>query len=101
MSDSPFSAAPLPANEKPILDPLLIIRDKLLLLKEDKSTHVKSADVLPLYDQVIELVHKLNDVRTEHELALNRGGSHVSVTACLAHHKVTWKLKKCSGYCSR
>ena len=75
MSDSPFSIAPLDPREKPILESLLVIRDKLLLLKEDKSTHVKSADVLPLYEEVIEQVHKLNDVRADKHLALNRGGS--------------------------
>lgn len=74
MSDSPYSTAPLDPREKPILDALLVTRDKLLLLKEDKSTHVKSADILPLYEQVIEQVHKLNDVRAEKHLELNRGG---------------------------
>jgi hypothetical protein len=74
MSDSPYSTAPLDPREKPILDTLLVTRDKLLLLKEDKSTHVKSADVLPLYEQVIEHVQKLNDVRVEKHLELNRGG---------------------------
>jgi hypothetical protein len=80
MSDSPYSTAPLDPREKPILDVLLVTRDKLLLLKEDKSTHVKSADVLPLYEQVIEQVHKLNDVRADKHLELNRGGSYRSHT---------------------
>jgi hypothetical protein len=53
MADSPLLSAPLTAQEKPILDRLLQIRDKLLLLKQDKSTYVKSADVLPLYEEVI------------------------------------------------
>lgn len=53
MADSPMLSAPLTAQERPILDKLLQIRDKLLLLKQDKSTYVKSADVLPLYEEVI------------------------------------------------
>ena len=80
MSDSPYSTAPLDPREKPILESLLVTRDQLLLLKEDKSTHVKSTDVLPLYEQVIEQVHELNDVRADKHLELNRGGSHPSHT---------------------
>jgi hypothetical protein len=72
MSDSPVTHAPVPAQEKPILDKLLLIRDKLLLLKQDKSTYVKSQDVIPLYDQVIEQVHTLNDVRGPDHLVQNR-----------------------------
>lgn len=53
MADSPLLSAPLTAQEKPILDKLLQVRDKLLLLKQDKSTYVKSGDVLPLYEEVI------------------------------------------------
>ena len=72
MAESPFLHAPLDPREKPILDDLLVTRDQLLLLKEDKSTHVKSADVLPLYEQVVEQVHVLNDVRADRHLELNR-----------------------------
>lgn len=75
MSDSPFTSAPLDEREKPILESLLVTRDKLLLLKEDKSTHVKSGDVLPLYELVITQVHNLNEVRAEKRLELNRGWS--------------------------
>ncbi len=75
MSDSPFAAAPLDPREKPILESILTIRDKLLLLKQDKSTYVKSQDVLPLYEQVIEQVGKLNIIRedVQKQLELNRG----------------------------
>ena len=88
MADSPLLSAPLTTQEKPILDKLLQIRDKLLLLKQDKSTYVKSADVLPLYEQVIDqgksakcptkeqvltiTVHLLNDLRDEKHLIQNR-----------------------------
>jgi hypothetical protein len=72
MSDSPITHAPVTTQEKPVLDKLLLIRDKLLLLKQDKSTYVKSQDVLPLYDDVIEQVHILNDVRGADHLVQNR-----------------------------
>lgn len=75
MSDSPFAALPLDPREKSVLDSILIIRDRLLLLKQDKSTYVKSQDILPLYEQVIEQVSKLNEVREDgqKQLELNRG----------------------------
>lgn len=72
MADTPIFSAPIGPHEKPILDKLLLVRDKLLLLKEDKSTFVKSGDVLPLYDDVIEQVHRLNDVRGPDHLVQNR-----------------------------
>jgi hypothetical protein len=72
MSDSPITNAPVGPQEKPILDKLLLTRDKLLLLKQDKSTYVKSTDVLPLYEQVIEQVSILNDVRGDEHLVQNR-----------------------------
>jgi hypothetical protein len=72
MADSPITHAPVGPQEKPILDKLLIVRDKLLLLKQDKSTYVKSQDVIPLYDEIIEHVHNLNDVRGPDHLVQNR-----------------------------
>lgn len=72
MADSPITHAPVGPQEKPILDKLLIVRDKLLLLKQDKSTYVKSQDVIPLYDEIIEHVHHLNDVRGSDHLLQNR-----------------------------
>lgn len=70
--DSPMYSAPVSAPEKPILEKLVLVRDKLLLLKQDKSTYVKSQDVLPLYDEVTEQVHRLNDVRGKDHLVQNR-----------------------------
>ncbi|KIV79389.1 hypothetical protein PV11_06952 [Exophiala sideris] len=72
MSDSPITNAPVGPQEKPILDQLVLIRDQLLLLKQDKSTYVKSSDVLPLYEKVIEQVSILNDVRGPEHLVQNR-----------------------------
>lgn len=72
MADSPMYSAPVSAPEKPICEKLVTTRDKLLLLKQDKSTYVKSADVLPLYEEVIEQVHRLNDARGSDKLVQNR-----------------------------
>jgi hypothetical protein len=75
MTDSPAAQAPLDPNEAPILDRVLAVRGKLSVLKQDKSTYVKTHDVLALYDEVIEQVHQLNVLRKEHERPLeqNRG----------------------------
>lgn len=72
MADSPFYSAPVTASEKPILEKLVMVRDKLSLLKQDKSTYVKSQDVLPLYEEVIEQVQNLNDVRGSDHLVQTR-----------------------------
>ncbi|MCJ1255538.1 hypothetical protein MMC24_003354 [Lignoscripta atroalba] len=77
MTDSPAVKAPLDPEEQPILDSVLYIRDRLSLLKQDRSTYIKSHDVLQLYEQVIEQVHLLNVIRKEHDKPLeqNRGRS--------------------------
>lgn len=63
--DTPSVPAPRDLREQAILARLSIIRDKLLLLKQDRSTYIRSQDVIPLYDQTIEQVKELNDVRVE------------------------------------
>ena len=65
MTDTPFANAPLDAKEQPILDSLLQIRDDLALLKADRSTYIRSNDIITSYDQLIEQVHKLNSIRKE------------------------------------
>ena len=75
MTDSPAIHAFLDPKEQSILDSLLHLRDKLSLLKQDKSTYIKSHDVLGLYEEVVEQVHLLNNVRKEDDKPLeqNRG----------------------------
>ena len=65
MSDSPAIQTPLEPREQAVLDSLLNLRDELSLLKQDKSTYIRSKDVLSLYGQVIEQVHILNEARQE------------------------------------
>lgn len=75
MTDSPAVHAPLDPKEQPILDAVLMARDKLSLLKQDKSTYIKSQDVLALYDEVIDHVQQLNVIREQYKKPLeqNRG----------------------------
>ena len=63
MTDSPAFKAPLDPDEQPVLDKLLIIRDKLLLVKQDKTKYVRSQDVVGYYDEVIFQIGALNDIR--------------------------------------
>lgn len=68
--DSPAVPVPLDPREQPILERLLRTRDALLLLKQDKSSYIKSRDVLPLYEEVIGEVEKLNAARKEQDRRL-------------------------------
>ncbi|KAJ5625912.1 UPF0662 protein [Penicillium lagena] len=63
--ESPAVPVPLDPREQPILERLLRTRDSLLLIKQDKSSYIKSRDVLPLYEEVIGEVETLNTVRKE------------------------------------
>lgn len=60
-------AIPLPkdAREREILDTLVGIRDHLLLLKRDRTKYIRSQDVMLVYDQVVEQVKQLNEIRKE------------------------------------
>lgn len=56
---------PRDARELVILQRLTEIRDKLLLLKQDRTTYIRSQDIIPLYDQTIAQVKELNAIRKE------------------------------------
>lgn len=62
--DTPQLPLPQDPREQAVLEHLLEIRDQLMLLKQDKSTYVKSSDVLALYDKTIEQIRILNEIRT-------------------------------------
>lgn len=64
---------PKDSREREILERLTAIRDRLLLLKQDRTRYIRSQDVQQLYDQTIEQVKLLNDVRKGHEHSENRG----------------------------
>ena len=73
MTDSPAVPPPSDPRELPILERLLSTRDALLLLKQDKSTYIKSGEVISFYDQVIELVRQLNAIRVDGVHERSRG----------------------------
>nr|POF10122.1 upf0662 protein [Quercus suber] len=72
MTDSPAFRTPLDPKEQPILDRILTIRDHLSILKQDRSTYVKSDDVVKYYNQVIEQVEQLNKIRVDKREEQNR-----------------------------
>lgn len=63
--DTPAVPLPQDAREQAILDNLVVVRDKLLLLKQDRTTYIRSQDILPLYEETIARVKELNEIRTE------------------------------------
>ncbi|PMD27176.1 hypothetical protein NA56DRAFT_640914 [Hyaloscypha hepaticicola] len=65
MADTPTLPPPLDPREKPILESLMRVRDELTLLKTDRTTYVKSSDVIPLYDRVVDQVKLLNEIRVD------------------------------------
>lgn len=73
MADTPTFPEPLDPREQPILDSLRQIREELITLKQDRSTYVKSSDVLPLYDKVGDQVKLLNAIRADKPQEDNRG----------------------------
>ncbi|KAL4990502.1 hypothetical protein BDW68DRAFT_194466 [Aspergillus falconensis] len=80
--ESPAIQTPLDPKEQPILESVLRIRDALYLLKQDKSSYIRSRDVLPLYEEVTREVEKLNAVRKDQ----NRR---------LAHNRLDYVLDDC------
>ena len=73
MPECPLINAPLQPEEEPILERLSSIKNRLEALKRDRSTHVKSCDVIPLYDELIEQVEQLNAARKNMPEKQNRG----------------------------
>ena len=73
MADTPNIPPPIDPRELPILDNLVKIRDDLTTLKQDRKNYVKSSDVLPLYDRVVDQVKLLNDIRADKPQEQNRG----------------------------
>lgn len=65
MADTPTIPLPLDPREQPILESLMKVRDELTVLKQDRSTYVKSSDVLAFYDRVVEQVKILNEIRAD------------------------------------
>jgi hypothetical protein len=71
--DTPNLPPPLDPRERPILESLRQLRDQLTLLKQDRTTYVKSSDVMPLYDKVVEQVRLLTEIREDKPTEDNQG----------------------------
>lgn len=67
-------AIPMPKDEQEqrILEKLTVIRDNLLLLKRDRTKYIRTQDVMELYDQLINQVKQLNEVRKGEHKGENR-----------------------------
>lgn len=72
MTDSPLYRLPLDPQEQPVLERILTLRDQLSLLKQDRSTYVKSQDVIALYNKLIDQVEALNRLRADKRDEQNR-----------------------------
>jgi len=70
--ETPALPMPMDEQENQILNRLTVIRDQLLLLKRDRSKYIRSQDVMVLYDQVIEQVRQLNEIRHGEHKGENR-----------------------------
>lgn len=97
--ESPAVTAPLDPREQPILERLLRTRDALLLLKQDKSSYIKSRDVLPLYEEVVGEVDKLNAARRETDRRLNHNRCMEEKCCALVGRHVTDYCLVFSGLC--
>jgi Protein of unknown function (DUF2408) len=54
-----------PKNEEAILNKLINIRDKLSVLKMDRTKYLNSSDVWEMYGQLTEEIRKLLDIRSD------------------------------------
>ncbi len=73
MSSSPAAQSTINPKEQPILDNVLAIRDRLMVLKQDRSTYIKSRDVVGLYNRIVEQLEDLNVIRAENKSAQTGG----------------------------
>jgi hypothetical protein len=71
--DTPKIPAPRDEGEKQVLEKLVTIRDQLQLRKLDRTTYVRTQDVMVLYDQTVEQVRSLNEIRKGKKSEENRG----------------------------
>ncbi|KAI1439274.1 hypothetical protein GGR50DRAFT_14053 [Xylaria sp. CBS 124048] len=70
--DTPKIPAPQDEGEKQVLENLVIIRDRLQLRKLDRTTYVRSQDVMGFYDDTIHQVKLLHEIRQGKSVEENR-----------------------------
>ena len=72
--DTPAIPMPADQQELDVLTRLSIVRDKLLLLKQDRRNYICSRDVIPFHVEVIDQVRVLNEHRqSKQQKEENRG----------------------------
>ncbi|KAI3326038.1 hypothetical protein HD806DRAFT_431140 [Xylariaceae sp. AK1471] len=70
--ETPKIPPPQDEGEKQVLEKLVAIQDELLLRKLDRTTYVRSQDVILLYDETIQQVKRLNEIRSGKTVEENR-----------------------------
>lgn len=70
--ETPAVPMPKDARERQILDKLTFIRDELLLLKMDRTKYIRTQDVMVHYEQLLEQVRQLNEIRKGEHTGENR-----------------------------
>ena len=68
--DTPALPAPVDPREQTILDQLIRIRDSLLLLRKDKSSYIRTIDVLHYFEDVNAQVEQIAAVRKDQDRRL-------------------------------
>jgi hypothetical protein len=53
----------IPQSEQRVIDKLVELRHRLQLLNKDKTQYIKSQDVLPIYNGLVEQIETLNAIR--------------------------------------
>ena len=72
--ETPAIPMPKSAQEQEILGKLSAVRDQLLLLKRDRTKYIRSQDVVEHYEELVDLVKQLNEIRKhDQEHVENRG----------------------------
>lgn len=71
--DTPKIPAPRDEGEKRILAELVSLRDQLLLRKLDRTTYVRTQDVMVLYEKTLDQVRQLHELRSGHKREENQG----------------------------
>ncbi|KXX81933.1 hypothetical protein MMYC01_201112 [Madurella mycetomatis] len=70
--ETPAMPMPKDVRERQILDKLIFIRDELLLLKRDRTKYIRTQDVMVHYDQLLDQVRQLNEIRKGEHKGENR-----------------------------
>ncbi|KAH9900117.1 hypothetical protein F4778DRAFT_782234 [Xylariomycetidae sp. FL2044] len=70
--ETPAIPPPKDEGEKQVLEELTSIRDQLLLRKLDRTTYVRTQDVMILYDRTIAQVKQLTEIRRGRAAEENR-----------------------------